>query len=119
MTEQHKRIALAIVITALGVGAPFAWRACDAADKEYKRARASEKVLAARAASEKGKRHCKLSCKTVKGRHTAHGPNKCVCEDKDGCVIVFPAQSKHEHPYKPYIYNKPPVTVGKCAGRVK
>ena len=70
-------------------------------------------------ASEKGKRNCKTLCVAVGGWHKAHGPNQCICRDKDGCTIVFTAKARESgYVERPYNYMNP-RTVGKCAGGKK
>lgn len=69
-----------------------------------------------REASEKGKRKCKTLCMAIGGWHKAHGPNQCICRDRDGCTTVFTAKAYDTgFVQRPYHYINP-ITIGKCAG---
>ena len=108
------RTLLILFITAVGIGLMSVIKVtCDLPVRE-EQVQERHKL-----SSEKGKRNCKASCKAIGGWHTAHGPNKCVCRDRDGCTTVFMVQA-HEsgNVQQPYRYHTP-VTVGKCAGRSK
>jgi hypothetical protein len=106
---------LMVLIVAVSVGVGWALKDTTS-EPERKFVELKKELTKKQVRSKRGKRRCKANCKGVNGKHTAHGPIKCICRDKDGCIIVFTSARNRYGSVIPYEYDQP-TTVGKCARR--